>query len=259
MSACLKSSSAGGTLILAISNPEQHNALGPEIYAAGIEAINAAESNPDVRSIIITGEGKVFSAGGNLRRLQAAREGQLDLQRQTLESLNGWVDAIRTSAKPVIAAVEGPAVGAAFALVLACDFLVAAEDAYFFMAHSKIGLSPDGGGSWQLARALPRPLATDAIMRGTRLGAPTLHQHGLINQLCKSGQALDVALELAADLNARASNVLASIKELINDAENQTLSAHLAQESECFMRNLQHANAGEGIAAFLEKRPPRFG
>lgn len=259
MSACLKSSSEGGTLILTISNPEQHNTLGPEIYAAGIEAINAAESNADVRSIIITGEGKVFSAGGNLRRLQAAREGQLDLQRQTLEGLNGWVDAIRTSAKPVIAAVEGPAVGAAFALVLACDFLVSAEDAYFFMAHSKVGLTPDGGGSWQLARALPRPLATDAIMRGTRLTAPVLHHYGLINQICKNGQALSLALELAADLNAKASNVLASVKELINDAENQPLSAHLVQESECFMRNLQHANAGEGIAAFLEKRPPSFG
>jgi enoyl-CoA hydratase/carnithine racemase len=258
MTACLKSTSDGKTLILTISNPEQHNALGPEIYAAGIEAINAAESNPDVRSIVLTGEGKVFSAGGNLKRLQAARDGRLDMQRQTLESLSGWVDAIRTSAKPVIAAVEGPAVGAAFALVLACDFLVAAEDAYFFMAHSKIGLSPDGGGSWQLARALPRPLATDALMRGSRLSATTLQQYGLINQLCPVGQALQTAVELAADLNARASNVLGSIKELIHDAEQQDLSAHLAQEGEAFLRNLQHANAGEGIAAFLEKRPPRF-
>lgn len=259
MSACLKSTSEGQTLVLTISNPEQHNALGPEIYAAGIEAINAAESNPDVRSIILTGEGKVFSAGGNLRRLQAVREGQLDLQRQTLESLSGWVEAIRTSAKPILAAVEGPAVGAAFALVLACDFLVAAEDAYFFMAHSKIGLSPDGGGSWQLARALPRPLATDALMRGSRLSALTLQQHGLINRICPAGQALQSALELATDLNARPGNVLGSIKELIHDAGQQDLSAHLAQESETFMRNLQHANAGEGIAAFLEKRPARFG
>ena len=258
MSACLKSTTEAGTLILTISNPDQHNAMGPDIYAAGIEAINAAESNPEIRSLLITGEGKVFSAGGNLRRLQAAREGQLDTQRQTLESLNGWVEAIRTTAKPVIAAVEGPAVGAAFALVLACDFMVAAEDAYFFMAHSKVGLSPDGGGSWQLARALPRPLAADAIMRGVRLSAQTLHQYGLINRICPNGQALQNALELASDLNARPSNVLGSIKELINSAEHQALSPHLTQEGEAFMRNLMHPNAGEGIAAFLDKRPPRF-
>jgi enoyl-CoA hydratase/carnithine racemase len=211
-----------------------------------------------VRSIILTGEGRIFSAGGNLKRLQAARDGQTEAQRQTLESLNNWVDAIRTSAKPIIAAVEGPAVGAAFALVLACDFLVAAEDAYFFMAHSKIGLTPDGGGSWQLARALPRPLATDALMRGSRLSAALLHQYGLVNQICSPGQALSSALELAADLNQRASNVLAGIKELINEAEQQSLSAHLAQEGQAFMRNLMHENAGEGITAFLEKRPPRF-
>jgi len=258
MSACLKSTSQDGTLILTISNPEQHNALGPDIYAAAIEAITAAESNPEVRSIILTGEGRVFSAGGNLRRLKAAREGQLQSQEQTLESLNSLVDVIGTSAKPVIAAVEGPAVGAAFALVLACDFMIAAEDAYFFMAHVKIGLSPDGGGSWQLARALPRPLANDALMRGSRLSAQTLHQYGLINQLCPPGQALGVALQWAADLNQRASNVLASVKELIHDAQQQALSAHLVQEGQAFMRNLVHDNAGEGIAAFLEKRSPGF-
>ncbi|MBM3361771.1 MAG: enoyl-CoA hydratase [Betaproteobacteria bacterium] len=258
MTASLKSHSQDGTLILTISNPQQHNALGPEIYAAGVEAVTAAESNPEVRSIILTGEGRVFSAGGNVKRLQAAREGQMQVQRQTLESLSSWVDAIRTSAKPVIAAVEGPAVGAAFALVLACDFLLAAEDAYFFMAHSKIGLTPDGGGSWQLARALPRPLATDALMRGSRLSAALLHQYGLVNQICSPGQALTSALALAADLNQRPSNVLGGIKELINDAEQQPLSAHLVQEGQAFLRHLGHENAGEGIAAFLEKRPPHF-
>jgi enoyl-CoA hydratase/carnithine racemase len=244
MAASLKSTSDGATLVLTISNPEQHNALGPEIYAAGVEAINAAETNPDVRSVVITGEGSTFSAGGNLHRLKAVREGQLDLQRQSLESLNSWIEAIGSFPKPVIAAVEGAAVGAGFSLVLACDFVVAADNAYFLMAHSKIGLSPDGGGCWQLARALPRPLVSDAVMRGTRLSA--------------AGQAIGAALTLAADLNARPSNALSDIKELIAEAQTQPLSAHLEREKELFMRNLVHPNAGEGIAAFLEKRSPRF-
>jgi enoyl-CoA hydratase/carnithine racemase len=258
MAASLKSTSDGATLVLTISNPEQHNALGPEIYAAGVEAINAAETNPDVRSVVISGEGSTFSAGGNLHRLKAVREGQLELQRQSLESLNSWIEAIRSFPKPVIAAVEGAAAGAGFSLVLACDFVVAADSAYFLMAHSKIGLSPDGGGCWQLARALPRPLVSDAVMRGTRLSAATLHRYGLINELTAAGQALGAALALAADLNARPSNALWDIKDLIGEAQTQSLSAHLEREKELFMRNLVHANAGEGIAAFLEKRSPRF-
>jgi enoyl-CoA hydratase/carnithine racemase len=258
MAASLKSTSDGATLVLTISNPEQHNALGPEIYAAGVEAINAAETNPDVRSVVIAGEGSTFSAGGNLHRLKAVREGQLGLQRQSLESLNSWIEAIRSFPKPVIAAVEGAAAGAGFSLVLACDFVLAADNAYFLMAHSKIGLSPDGGGCWQLARALPRPLVSDAVMRGTRLSAATLHRYGLINELTAAGQALGAALALAADLNARPSNALWDIKDLIGEAQTQSLSAHLEREKELFMRNLVHANAGEGIAAFLEKRSPRF-
>jgi enoyl-CoA hydratase/carnithine racemase len=258
MAASLKSTSDGATLVLTISNPEQHNALGPEIYAAGVEAINAAETNPDVRSVVISGEGSTFSAGGNLHRLKAVREGQLELQRQSLESLNSWIEAIGSFPKPVIAAVEGAAAGAGFSLVLACDFVVAADSAYFLMAHSKIGLSPDGGGCWQLARALPRPLVSDAVMRGTRLSAATLHRYGLINELTAAGQALGAALALAADLNARPSNALWDIKDLIGEAQTQSLSAHLEREKELFMRNLVHANAGEGIAAFLEKRSPRF-
>jgi enoyl-CoA hydratase/carnithine racemase len=258
MAASLKSTSDGATLVLTISYPEQHNALGPEIYAAGVEAINAAETNPDVRSVVIAGEGSTFSAGGNLHRLKAVREGQLELQRQSLESLNSWIEAIRSFPKPVIAAVEGAAAGAGFSLVLACDFVLAADNAYFLMAHSKIGLSPDGGGCWQLARALPRPLVSDAVMRGTRLSAATLHRYGLINELTAAGQALGAALVLAADLNARPSNALRDIKDLIGEAQTQPLSAHLEREKELFMRNLVHANAGEGIAAFLEKRSPRF-
>lgn len=258
MAASLKSTSDGATLILTISNPEQHNALSPEIYAAGVEAINAAEGNPDVRSVVITGEGSLFSAGGNLRRLQTVRQGQLELQRQTLESLSSWVEGIRSFPKPVIAAVEGGAVGAAFSLVLACDYVVAADNAYFFMAHSKIGLTPDGGGAWQLARALPRAMATDALMRGTRLNADLLARHGLIHQVVPPGQVLGSALALAQELNTRASNVMAGIKDLIAASETQDFSGYLAQESELFMRNLIHDNAGEGINAFLEKRSARF-
>lgn len=258
MAAALKSTSEAGALILSISNPEHHNALGPEVYAAGVEALNAAENNAEVRSVIITGEGRTFCAGGNLHRLLKAREGDLAQQRQTVDAMHSWIDSIRTFPKPVIAAVEGAAAGAGFSLALACDFIVAAENAQFTMAYARVGLSPDGGASWHLVRALPRALASDALMRGSRLSAQQLATHGLVNQVTPEGGALSAALALAGQLQGRAANVLASVKELIAHAELQDLPEHLQEEREHFMRNLVHANAGEGITAFLEKRPPRF-
>jgi enoyl-CoA hydratase/carnithine racemase len=158
----------------------------------------------------------------------------------------------------VIAAVEGPAAGAGFSLCLACDFIVAADNAVFVMAYSNVGLSPDGGGTWQLARLVPRQLATELLMVGERIAAQRLHELGVVNRVAPAGTALAEALALAEKLNGRAPNVLASIKELVNDAGETNLNRQLAAERDHFVRNLHHANAGIGIAAFLAKQPPKY-
>lgn len=254
----LKSTSEAGTLILILSNPAFKNALGPEMYAAGIEALNAAENNPEIRSVVITGEGSAFCAGGNLLRLQASRNEAPDVQTQSIDGLHNFIDSIRTYPKPVIAAVEGAAAGAGFSLALACDLCIAADDAIFVMAHSTVGLSPDGGGSWALARTLPRALVNEMLLCGERISAHRLQSFGFVNQLCSPGRALAASLELAARLNARAANVTASIKELVNEAPSRTLSEHLGSERTHFVANLRHPNAGEGIDAFLTKRTPHY-
>lgn len=258
MTAQLLSTSQGQTLILTISNPEHRNALGPEMYAAGVEALNAAESNPDVRSVIITGEGSTFSAGGNLQRLQNNRQQPPEVQAQSIEGLHSWIEAIRTCPKPVIAAVEGPAAGAGFSLALACDMIVAARNSMFVMAYSGIALSPDGGGSWSLSRAVPRQLATELLMLGERIGAERLHALGVVNRLCDAATALTTALDVAESLNARAANSMASIKELLLEADGSPLSEQLKRERDHFVRNLHHANAGIGISAFLNKQKPHY-
>ena len=258
MSGSLKSTSESGTLILTLSNPEHRNALGPDMYAAGIEALNAAENNQEIRSVVITGEGSMFCAGGNLQRLQANRRLAPEVQAQSIEALHNWIEAIRTYPKPVIAAVEGAAAGAGFSLALACDFIVAADNAVFVMSYSTVALSPDGGGSWSLARALPRALASELLMGAERISAGRLHDLGLVNRVTAPDGAIGEALVLAARLNARAPNVLASIKDLINDAPANTLSQQLDSERNHFVRNLHHANGGEGIEAFLQKRLPHY-
>lgn len=258
MTAELRSHSDGATLVLTLSNPGLRNALGPEIYSAGIEALNAADGSDAVRSVIITGEGEQFCAGGNLNRLQANRQQLPEVQAASIEALHSWIETIRTFPKPVIAAVEGAAAGAGFSLVLACDLVVAASNAVFVMAYSTVGLSPDGGGSWHLARALPRQLASELLMAGERIGADRLHALGLVNRVTEPGGALAGAMALARQLNERAPNALSSIKELLSDAPEAPLHTHLTHERDHFVRNLHHPNGGEGIAAFLEKRPPRY-
>lgn len=245
-------------MVLTLSNPSQRNALGPEMYAAGIEALNGAESNNEIRSVVLVGEGAWFCAGGSLQRLSANRGREPSVQAESIEALHTWIDSIRTFPKPVIAAVEGAAAGAGFSLAMACDFIVAARDSVFAASYSNVALSPDGGLSWHLGQALPRQLASEWLMLGEKFQAPRLHALGLVNEITENGQALAAALALATRLNARAPNSLASIKELLSEARGAALGTQLSQERDHFVRNLHHVNAGIGIAAFLAKQTPRY-
>ena len=258
MTAELQSTSQGQTLVLTLRNPERRNAIDPVMYAAGVEALSVAESSADIRSVVITGADGIFCSGGNLQRLLANRQESPDVQAQSIEGLHNWIETIRTYPKPVIAAVEGAAAGAGFSLALACDFIVAARSAVFVMAYSNVALSPDGGASWSLSHVLPRQLASEILMCGDRINAERLHALGVVNRLAETGSALDVALALAEQLNARAPNALASIKELLNEAPHAQLTHHLAHERDHFVKNLHHPNGGAGISAFLEKRVPRY-
>ena len=262
MPAELKSTSHGLTMVLTISNPENRNALGPEIYAAGIEALNVAESSPEVRSVIITGgdtpTGPAFCAGGDLRRMLERRQQPPEVQAASIEALHTWIEAIRAFPKPVIAAVEGAAAGAGFSLAMACDFIVSAQNAVFLMAYTNVALSPDGGGSWLLSRSLPRQLVTELLLCGNKLDAQRLHALGLVNRVVNQGSALSEALAFAETLNARAPNALASCKELINEAAGNNLHQHLNLERDHFVANVRHANAGIGIEAFLNKTKPKY-
>src|SRR6187455_2728786 len=183
MTAEIKSTTQGRTMVLTLSNPEHRNALAPQMYAAGVEALSVAESSEEVRTVVITGEGATFSAGGNLQRLQANRNEPPEVQAQSIEGLHSWIEAIRTFPKPVIAAVEGAAAGAGFSLALACDLIVAADDAVFVMAYSNVALSPDGGGTWSLSRSLPRQLVSELLMGGERVGAERLYSLGMVNRV----------------------------------------------------------------------------
>lgn len=254
----LKTQRQGSTLVLTLSDPATRNTLSEQLVSAGIEALNVAESDAEVRAVIVRGEGAHFCAGADLRQLQSRRRSDIQAQADALAQLHQWIEALHAFPKPLIAAVEGAAAGAGFSLALACDLIVGAEDARFIVSHAQVGLTPEGGATWQLMRSLPRQLVQQWVWLAEPLGARELQAHGLVNAVTASGQALDEALRLAERLAMMAPNAVACAKELLRQASGADLVRQLQTERDHFMTNLVHPNAEEGLQAFFDKRSPRF-
>lgn len=191
------------TLVLTISAPDSRNALSEQVFAAGVEALDVAESDPTVRCIVLRGDSANFCSGGHP-------------QDEMLAHLHDFVEVLRVFPKPVIAAVEGAAAGGGFSLALACDLIVAADDAKFTFSHDRLGGLPDGGASRQLMLRLPRNLALQMLCLPEPMTAQQLHAHGLVNWLARRGEALTAALEISQRLAQCPPDTVASVKELIN-------------------------------------------
>jgi enoyl-CoA hydratase/carnithine racemase len=254
----LLSERRGPALILTISDPATRNTLSPQVYAAGVEALNTADADDSLRCVVLRGEGSHFCAGGDLQRLAATRAGPPEQVRANIERFHAFVQALREYPKPVIAAVEGHAAGGGCSLVLACDLVIAAESARFTMSYGRAGLSPDGGGTFHLAQALPRALALQLLWLPEPMSARQWQALGLVNAVTPDGQALPEALAWTERLSLTASNAVASAKALVEHARSRTLREQLDAERDQFVPNLQHENAAEGLRAFFDKRAPRF-
>lgn len=254
MSAEVLSEERGPALVLTLSNPGFKNALAPEMYEALRAGLMRAAASAEIRAVILTGADGAFCAGGNLNRLRANRSQDPRVQSASIGELHQFVRALAACPKPVIAAVEGPAAGAGCSIAFNCDFIVAARTAKFVMAYVKVGLSPDGGGSWQAMRALPRPVASAMLLAGEAQAAPRLMELGVVSRLVEEGQALAQALALAHELAGLSGHAHAEIKELMRTALVQSLDQQLDAERDAFVRCLFHPDAGEAIEAFLGRR-----
>jgi enoyl-CoA hydratase/carnithine racemase len=248
----------GKTLVLTISDPPTRNTLSAQVIAAGIEALGVAEANPEIRAVVVQGAGANYCAGGNVQGLIERRAAGEAAQRRMLEHLHHWIETMASYPKPLIAAVEGAAAGAGFSLALACDLVVAAADARFVMSHAKLGLSPDGGATARLVEALPPALVKQMLWLAEPVPAASLHERGLVALVSLPGSALADALILAERLASLAPGAVASVKELVAQAPRRSLAEQLGAERDHFIANLFSADGGEGLQAFVEKRPPRF-
>jgi len=249
----------GRVLQLLIHNPAQRNALRPEISRALARELRLAASDDAIGAIVLAGSGQHFCAGGDLKTLFESRmQNPPQHHFERIGMLHELVRAIRQCNKPVIAAVEGNAAGAGFSIALACDLIVAAENALFTLAYVKVGLNPDGAGSFFLARALAPQLAAELAMTGTPVAAPRLAQLGAVNRLAPPGKALEEAILWAQTLASGATHAIGRIKRLLDAAQQGSYENQLELERQLFVEALHGPEAGEGIGAFLDKRKAVF-
>jgi len=208
-----------------------------------------------VRAVVITGAGRGFCVGQDLTEF---REAPGDIGSRLRGNYHPNILAIRALEKPVLAAVNGPAAGAGLSLACACDLRVAADDATFVPAFINIGLVPDSGGTYFVRRLLGTARAFEWLTSGRRLTAAEAHAWGLLSEVVESDRLADRAAELAAELAAMPTRGIAMTKRLLDRAEQTTLEEQLELEAQLQTAATQTADFSEGVAAFLEKREPRF-
>ena len=248
----------GAVRVLVNSNPQARNAITPALYDALPAALEEAAADPTVGAIVFTGDGDFFCAGGDLRQLATRRELTVPERLEKIGRLHQQIRALRACPKPVIAAVEGGAAGAGMSLALACDLLVAAENAFFTMAYIKVGLSPDGGATAFLSEFLSRQQMMELCLLGERIPAERLHAIGAVNRLVAPGTALEEALTLAERIAAGPANAAARIKQLCSSAGHASLDEQLDLEAQLMAESQGDDEAQEGIKAFFEKRAADF-
>lgn len=244
----------GGVATITLNRPDSLNALNATMRRELLAAIKAAARDDSVRALLITGSGRAFCAGADLR----GGEGERQFRRVLTSEYNPLIEAIRTLPKPVVVAVNGVAAGAGMSLALAADLVVAADVARFVPAFNRIGLVPDSGLTRVLVRALGRHRAAQLLLSGESLSAGEAADAGLVTAVVPADGLAEAARELALRLAAGPSRALGYTKRLINAAEEATLRGMLAQEAafqDLAGRTDDHA---EGVAAFAEKREPRF-
>jgi len=201
MSSELHTERRGTTLVLTISDPASRDSLSEQLFAAGIEALGVAESDPEVRAIVLRGDGEHFCRGD----LDAGPEVRPDLLRQ----FDAFAEALRVCPKPVIAAVEGIATGGGFSLALACDLVVAAADARFVLPRDGVSVGP-------LLHRVPRAKVLEWLWLGEPVPVDLLQAHGFVNGVTGHGEAFERALAMAARLAERTPDAVAGAKELVN-------------------------------------------
>ena len=242
-----------------LDRPEALNAWTPEMGRQLLAAVNRASADPSLRAVLISGAGRAFSAGADVKNpRELLPDGTPDLSTRLREIYNPIVLAIRQAPKPVVAAVQGAVAGLGISLALACDLLLAAEDAYLLMAFVRIGVMPDAGASTFLAERAGLARAAQLAMLGERLPARQALEWGVVNEVHAVDQLAERAHALTARLAEGPTVALGNIKRSLSVAAQHGLAEQLELEATLQQEHGSTADYAEGVRAFAEKRRPVF-
>lgn len=245
-----------GAMWIRLNRAEAMNALTPEVLGGIDQALNDAEKNPDVRAVVLTGTGRAFCAGADLKYVRS--QSDPDGPRRFLDCVLATMNRLDSFPKPVIAALNGLALAGGLELVLCCDLVLAVRGAKIGDAHANYGLLPGGGGSVRLPRVIGPTRAKYLLFTGDFLTAEELVEAGLVNQVVDAGE-LEAATQTLVDKIATKSPLgLRRMKALVDDGLQQPVETALRLELLASEVHSHSADQREGLLAFEEKRPPRF-
>jgi 2-(1,2-epoxy-1,2-dihydrophenyl)acetyl-CoA isomerase len=244
-----------GIMRIQLNRPEALNAFSPEMMFGFLEAIKEAKENDSVKVVVISGAGRSFSAGGDVKAMGSAKP--VDTY-DHIGKLNEIILAIRALEKPVIAAVHGYAAGAGFNLALACDLIVAAADSKFVLSFSQVGLISDGGGSYFLPQVLGPYRAKELLFSGEPLEVKKAYEWGIVNEIFPPEQMEANTIALAQKLVSRPTKAIGLMKKLVDRAAAASLKDILEQERITQAVMVTTEDHLEGVTAFKEKRKPSF-
>jgi len=248
----------GSVMQITLNRPEVLNSFTLAMSRELRDALTDARGDKTVRAIVLTGAGRGFCAGQDLAAAPPAVNGKLDLGATVRQTYNPLITLIREIEKPVVCAVNGVAAGAGANLAIACDIVIASENASFIQSFSKIGLVPDSGGTFFLPRAIGMPLATALMMLGDKISAQRAVEIGMIYRVVPA-DALEVeAMALATQLAAMPTKGLGYTKRALNASMGNNLEKQLEVEEQMQSEAGRTRDFEEGVAAFREKRKPEF-
>lgn len=248
-----------GVATLTLNRPGALNSFTTEMHAEVRQVMRRVADETGIRCLVITGAGRGFCAGQDLGDRTVVGDGEAaDLGESVKNNYNPFIRSIMDLPKPVICAVNGVAAGAGASIALACDIVLAARSASFIQVFCKIGLIPDSGGTWNLPRAVGLARAKGLAMLGDRLAADTAEDWGLIWKCIDDEDLQAEAQKMAAYFATQPTVALGRIKRLMHASGSNSLHEQLDLELLAMQELGQSENYREGVAAFLEKRPPRF-
>lgn len=242
---------ADGVGLVRLNRSRTFNALSEPLMNELMTALEDMNADDSIRCLVVTGTEKVFAAGADIGEMAAATP----VEMINKAFIARW-ERLRSIKKPVIAAVSGYALGGGCELALACDMIVASESAVFGQPEINLGVIPGAGGTQRLTRTIGKALTMEMVLNDRRLSAQEAERFGLVNRVAPVSEYLDAAINLAAEIAARAPIAVQSAKDAVNMALETSLSAGLAYERNQFYALFATEDQKEGMAAFLEKRKP---